>query len=161
MDTQLRHSLTDGATHLRGRFKVTSADDVVSRAYLNLNTTRSSVHVDGYVRKFMSVHGSKQRLVDGRLRVGAGARCLFGSNMQVNHFACSESNSGSVRRCNLLRCAAGTNICWRHHEKRIPMAPWKPKELQAEAAMCMRLGCHEVQGVFCCCRQGFCLCRQC
>lgn len=112
MDTQLRHSLTDGATHLRGRFKVTSADDVVSRAYLNLNTTRSSVHVDGYVRKFMSVHGSKQRLVDGRLRVGAGARCLFGSNMQEQIYAGAimkkefQWHHGSQRSSRLkLRCA--------------------------------------------------------
>lgn len=83
METQIRHSLTDGATHLRGRFKVTSADDVVSRAYLNVNTTRSTVHVDGYVRKFTSIHGSRHRLVDERLRIGAGLRCLFGSNQQV------------------------------------------------------------------------------
>lgn len=83
METQLRHSLTDGATHLRGRFKVTSPEDVVSRAYLNVNTTRSAVSVDGYVRKFTSIHGTRSRLGDERLRVGAGVSCLFGTNQQV------------------------------------------------------------------------------
>eukprot|EP00892_Ulva_mutabilis_P001638 jgi/Ulvmu1/11475/UM077_0019.1 len=87
METQLRHSLADGATHLRGRFKVASTDDVVSRAYLNVNTTRSAAHVDAYVRKFVSLAGSRQRLADERVRAGAGVRCLFGSNQQEQVYA--------------------------------------------------------------------------
>lgn len=83
METQLRHNLADGATHLRGRFKVSSADDVVSRAYLNVNTTRSTVNLDGYVRKFVSLLGTKHRLADDRLRAGAGVRCVYGSNITV------------------------------------------------------------------------------
>jgi hypothetical protein len=83
METQLRHSLRDGAPCLRGRLKISTSAEQVSRTYVNLNTKASKVDIDGYLRQFWSCLGRKNGPVDDRLRLGFGGHYIFGSGLKV------------------------------------------------------------------------------
>ena len=96
METQLRHDMR-GATLLRGRLKMASAQEWVGRLYTTVNTTANAVLFDGYLRKYQGVMGQKQGFEDNRLRLGAGARFRGGNGQQVR--ACTAC---------LTACRAGT-----------------------------------------------------
>jgi hypothetical protein len=85
METQLLHMLGTGDTHLRGRLKFSTVDDIVFRTYVRLNTTKSTVMSDGYVRKFICFGGSKSRHVDSRYRVGLGSQFIVGQNRKARN----------------------------------------------------------------------------
>lgn len=83
METQLRHSLKDGSTVLRGRLKLSTPSDTVSRTYVGVNTTKSRIDIEGYLRQFWCFLGRKHGPVDNRLRLGLGAHYMFGSGLRV------------------------------------------------------------------------------
>lgn len=83
METQLRHSLKNGSTCLRGRLKLSTPSDTVSRTYVNVNTTTSRIDIEGYLRQFWCCLGRKHGPVDNRLRLGLGAHYTLGSGLKV------------------------------------------------------------------------------